>query len=740
MDSFVKKLNDISPRKIEVVEYLDPSKLPEAEKSFENMVTSMSAKGERCNGLVISGHHTGSFGGARAQDNLSIDFMEKLSCDPRYTDWFNGISALWLQGCRTLGAGKIESNDDLASPDFHTQRVGALLEEDHLAQSFSQLNNEFSATLDQDNPLSSRYLRTFPRATVFGWTKTAPGEKSHSEYSVPYHIAHIAMLNDDRKDLFDNPIGEKLSVASATVYTQALVSVLSAQAGPQCGDAAIRGWLSHGKAKDGNMGYDNPDLNAFQALLSTEDKKLLQARIDDCILKTEKDPKKVLTTVDRILKNSISIGYGFNSLYELLQKLPESENEADLALFEKLQNVLKSSSTLQDFLSRKLASPQVGLIRKIDYYAFYRDMTGSRIDSIERLIRSKSMEQLLIKSKKPDDFDLRDYKETLLDSLNKNDLINMDFILKLLDAPLCDLDLLKEISDNLSSLSTEDHFAVLHKLIDHPRANASLLSVLANNVPSEESKERRLKLLTALITSHKADAEVLCRIAKNPMQADEKAHVIKLIVNTATQKSVHFQQKEHDSVSAAIGTIEHSDLKPPEIISLAEKVIAHPSEDNLIQIARAIPKWKLGQSNSQNLLKAVLRGSDQKEAILAAVIQSLANQNHWSPHYINPAPTLEQILASPTSSPNTLDRVVDLFHSTRGKIDNREQLLKLMIAHPKMDKYVLSRTLDLLNPYALSGLSKQEITSVLDFAEKSRLMDSDLAQEVRDIRNMWKNP
>ena len=166
----------------------------------------MVESGVVCDGLVISGHHTGSFGGKRAKGSLSIDLMEELSCNPKYKALFNNVKGLWLQGCRTLGVSKIETTD---TADFHTQRVGAVLDEDHLTQSFSDLNIEFSATLDQDNPLSSRYLRVFPRATTFGWTKTAPGSKSRSQYSVPFHIAHMARLNDDRKRYFDNPISGK---------------------------------------------------------------------------------------------------------------------------------------------------------------------------------------------------------------------------------------------------------------------------------------------------------------------------------------------------------------------------------------------------------------------------------------------------------------------------------------------------------------------------------------------------
>ena len=169
MENLVYKLNSSSEETIQIQEFLTENGDPE--EDFKKMVETKV----QCDGLVISGHHTGSFGGKRAQGSLSLNFLEELSCEPETQEFFSHIKALWLQGCRTMGVGTIEAYED---PDYHTERVGAVLTEDHLEQSFFDLNIEFSATLDQDNPLSSRYLRIFPRATAFGWTKTAPGEKS----------------------------------------------------------------------------------------------------------------------------------------------------------------------------------------------------------------------------------------------------------------------------------------------------------------------------------------------------------------------------------------------------------------------------------------------------------------------------------------------------------------------------------------------------------------------------------
>ena len=93
MEEFTEKLNRYSPIKIEVQEFLP--KGGDTKEAFKRMVES----GVVCDGLVISGHHTGSFGGKRAKGSLSIDLMEELSCNPKYSAFFNNVKGLWLRGC-----------------------------------------------------------------------------------------------------------------------------------------------------------------------------------------------------------------------------------------------------------------------------------------------------------------------------------------------------------------------------------------------------------------------------------------------------------------------------------------------------------------------------------------------------------------------------------------------------------------------------------------------------------------
>ena len=433
MEKFTQKLNQYSSHPISVQEYMTEGGNPE--DSFTKMVD----ENVRCDGLVISGHHTGSFGGKRADGSLGVDFLEKISCDEKYSDWFKNIQALWLQGCRTLGTGEIvPDQQEEISADHHTMRVGNVLEEDHLEQSLVDLDMEFSATLDQDNPLSSRYLRVFPRATVFGWTKTAPGEKSSSQYSIPFHIAHIARLNS-KDDQFptSNPIDETLDQASSLQYIESLMSLLNRRdMSDECEDLSIEAWKEHGKVEDQGtgLGFLNPDLNAYPALAQSDNDLLKQARLLDCLLNKSQDEASLLRTIDEIMKNPQLIHYTFNSLLDKLKTLKRGQ----LDMHNKILEKLKSSTEMIQFLTQKLQSPSLGILRKIDYFSFYEELYG-KSDRIRSALLDHSI-KILKTNQSSTSYDVRDYKVTLLQSLSKHGHLSHPKGISVLEQAMEDLD------------------------------------------------------------------------------------------------------------------------------------------------------------------------------------------------------------------------------------------------------------------------------------------------------------
>ena len=420
MEKLVTRLDKVSKEKIIIKEF--QTKDDDPHNSFKQMLDSKTI----CNGLVISGHHTGSFGGERSQGKLDIDFIEEMSCQPQYADWFDNIRAVWLQGCRTMGV-KIEENEVDASEysaDFNMDRVAAMLAQDYLEQSPEELNNEFSATLDQDNPLSSRYLRVFSNSTVFGWTKTAPGKEARSELSLPYHLAHTIRLTDDRKEYFTDP-AKNLTDEQATKYAVTLLGLLNRNT-PSCyscpisEETSVNAWLNHGQAHGAvPLSFQNPDLMAFSSLASSGNVLLHRAKELDCLLKQDLSEEQKLAILDEILQDERLLGYNFNAIWSLLQ---EQKKKGNFAFLDKLQKKLSESIILKHFLMRKLSSKELGILRKIDYYAFYRDMTNQREKDIEDIILSASL-KMLIQKVKEDDYGRRDFQQTLFDSLIKNDLV-----------------------------------------------------------------------------------------------------------------------------------------------------------------------------------------------------------------------------------------------------------------------------------------------------------------------------
>lgn len=409
MEKFTAKVNKFSKTPIVVHEFQGEGDDPK--EAFRNMMQEQ----KRCDGLVISGHHTGAWGGKRG-NSLNLDFLEEISCEKEFQDWFSGVNALWLQGCRTLGVGEITSENadsDMMNPEFHTQRVGDALDEDALTQRISDLNMEFSATLDQDNPLSSRYLRLFPQAKVFGWTKTAPGEGAHSEYSIPFHMAHISKLMKD--EFPGDPLKPEFDSKTAGNYLDALSLALSNlnKKDKACEELLVKAWKAHGQVGGpAPFSFDNPDLQAYSKLSTDGNEFLLQMKALECALKNASDEKTALAALRSITKDEKSIQYGFNSIWA---KLKENEVPYKAAILAELKN----NPRISQFLTKKLESKQLGLLPKLEYFAFYKELYKKADSKLEQAFFDKAKGQLDL-PQRFNDFDMEDYKLTILQALFKN--------------------------------------------------------------------------------------------------------------------------------------------------------------------------------------------------------------------------------------------------------------------------------------------------------------------------------
>ena len=209
---------------------------------------------------------------------------------------------------------------------------------------------------------------------------------------------------------------------SAQRYIEALEGLLQTSSSNNCGDKSksVEAWINHGEKRKGfQYAFSNSDLNGYESILSSGDQLLNRAKRIDCLLKNETDPSKILQSVDTILKSEHLIGYMFNSIYELLQRL---KKDGEFSLLTKIQSKLKNSPLIKKFLMRKLASETLGIIRKIDYYAFWRDMTGKPNEKIEALI-TNAFFKIFEKRIQHDDYDEIDFKETLIQSIIKHKIL-----------------------------------------------------------------------------------------------------------------------------------------------------------------------------------------------------------------------------------------------------------------------------------------------------------------------------
>jgi hypothetical protein len=369
MQNLATTRNKKTGSNIQVVEYMTtPKGNPQVD--FERMVKDNA----KCDALVISGHHYGEWDGVRTNGGLTISFLEKMACDPRYENWFKQINSLHLQGCRTIGAEDIVSNN----PNDHTIRVNAVATEDDIDANdvVRDLNYGFSNLLSKSNVLSSRYLKVFPRATTFGWSNSAP-TFGKSEMNLLDHIAHMARIN--KPYTVANEQRVEVSNENAAKLADAVLNMIHKPASPRelypCEDKSIAGWEK--------IGGGTRALHSF-AHDSHRNPQLEYARQLGCKLKNAKTSADRKSALEEIIKSETLIGQNFNYMIELMQGPHRNE----------VARVLSKSPLLEKFVGDAVNAPNVGLFVKIDYYSFYKKVFGRSSPSLERIINGESLPYL----------------------------------------------------------------------------------------------------------------------------------------------------------------------------------------------------------------------------------------------------------------------------------------------------------------------------------------------------------
>ena len=631
--ALLERENSPGGNQINVVEFHEPAQDAIPSSSFKRMI----ATNPTCDGLVISGHHTGSFGGARAKGVLDINFLEELSCDATYTDFFKKVKSVWLQGCRTLGVGAMESgsgdNVELHA-DYHMQRVGAELVYDGLQQSFADLSFEFSATLDQDNPLATRYLRVFPAANVYGWTKSSPGIKAGSERSLPYHMAHIAHL------AAETPLLDPLQ-ADSPMYTESMSQAFSnvLDGNPRYSPVALDAWLRHGQVRTSGLGFDNPDLTAYAPLLGSPDQGLLAAKGFGCDLRNSQTFHELQIALDEILSSPVYVAYNFNVIWDEFRKY----RGEDTSQYAELRRQLAGSSALMHLLNKKLKSRQTGLLMKIEYYSFYTALTGHQVREAEALILEQARYFMLATDLAGTQYDIRDFRESLLQSLARNELADFAFYSELLRSPELPSDALYTLTWSLLKQPPQGSDKLKAQIVRHPNVDSGTLRGLAF-WQLQHSTTQGIDILIAIVEHPEVDETTLGSVASVLAKYDieQGDALITIIVAHPRAGGLALSQ-------ASLAIRKHKmDIER----SLLLDILSHPAVDNsgLENVSRIIARDE-APGDSQ-LLEKIVTHEQVNEYTLSSVAIALGNHRFEEQQQL-----LEAIRSHPRANTRTLEYV-----------------------------------------------------------------------------------
>lgn len=779
MENVVNRINQFSQSKIKIHEY--QLNLSNPEESFIHM-----AKEAKCDGLVISGHHTGSFGGKRADGSLSVDFLEKLSCKPEFKDFFANIKALWLQGCRTMGVSKdatIEPEE--LSADFHTIRVGEELDQDDLQQSILDLNIEFSATLDLNNPLSSRYLRVFPRASVFGWTATAPGINAKSEYSIPFHMAHISRLSGGP---FINPTEIK-DPETATKFASIILNVLTSNHSTKTESCSIspelmkKAWHDHGR-KDytgTDLTFANSDLIAELPLILNKDESLKMAREIECIISLGVDVKELTQIIKKVLDDPIVLGYSINRISELLKRYKEN----DLTSYSIISDLLKKSDKFQYFLMEKISSDRTGILNKIDYLALIKEIyTDLNTTSIEKKLND-SFVQLVLKSDS-DLIEVFDFQYTIAQSLGKHGLLNKESIEKIVKeisenrGPSSALSIssdiikylkvtikekeklfkmilstvkkddliLRTIVKNIGEMEqlTDNALTIIDDILIDKSLESNVLPIVSNTIlKSKINEDVKIKYLEKLFKSDKIDSDsltmIMINIFSNDVSSSKKLYFLRKFLKF---KSLNF-------INLNEFTYYLSDLNKPisDVAKVVDLLLGHSKIDDatLASIAIIIGNNNQEIKNSLSLLKQIYKHRRRSSELLSGVVFGILSERNQNKETIN---LIYKIINSPNSdilvyrticnfmsdSDNQIKFPIDILYKILKKknidLETIEMLSNTIVNYKGEDKEVLNQLIKKIikHPYA----NTFSLTQLSIFAVKNQIKDHEkILQDILDL-------
>ena len=392
--------------------------------SFKRMIETVNKTGGRCDSLVMSGHHTGDWYGKTGK--LKLKDLEDLSCDPKYKGWFSNIKALWLDGCNTVTDNLLESGSaKIPTPDTEATRV---VTKEYLDKgksvnrwAITNTSQAYTASLDKNTPLSSRYLRMFPQTQIYGFNGASPEGKDKGKTS--FIANHLSLLGSALQ-------AEQSQKSQKDTIQQALTAILSSD---PCDEDKIEAWeeASWGHLQTEaieNLDYkkeyqlgcnlilakqllDDPDSEESQKALADYIKTLLQEEnvknkrqvlaLADDILKRPNSEKAVqlaqalvLNTLDEITEQDKNVREEkktythllFNNIYDTW-KTAQKYEQKDNSFYKEVQKKLQADN-FTNSLKERVESNQTASLRKGDYIKFYMEVNERQLSNTPSFIKT----------------------------------------------------------------------------------------------------------------------------------------------------------------------------------------------------------------------------------------------------------------------------------------------------------------------------------------------------------------
>ena len=379
-------VTDSGNKKVEIIEYYTDNNTPQ--ESFKKMINS----GKKCDGLVISGHHIGSWYGDKVEGGhlLTLDFIEKISCKPEYKDFFKNIKSLWLDGCNTSPKGHLKSQSYRTADNLTAGYINA-----HEA---TKRHNQFISysygdVLDRHTPLSSRYLRSFPNAQVYGFSNKAPSEENKAMVTkegkraywnlIQNHIrklgSHIRKLNlaieadiEVNKKISDIEVGIKAISSMSNPCSPLDIAIQNKSAEIWNQESGSGNSASHGNKATRKIGCD-----------------LVNAKKDLEKNPTSKEAKRKILEALKQIESKEQYHHLFNNIFETYKLAHKSSDDN---FFTNVHSILKGTPTqpnipFKSSLTEKIDSKFNSSIRRIDHLKFYEYLYG-RDEAFEKYLKT----------------------------------------------------------------------------------------------------------------------------------------------------------------------------------------------------------------------------------------------------------------------------------------------------------------------------------------------------------------